>query len=609
MLKSFSQVTHWLSTRLGIHRSIAKKISVGYTLALGTAVIGTVSGLMGGFYYEYPARMQKQRILKKKQLLNDFENQLLKLEMHPLRILSLAGKDTIWLQYEISQHHSDHRLIEQLLVETEQLAASDEQISAELTVLLEDSRFTIHAHHRFSQELWAQIDGVNEKKAARELISETLSSDRANLLSTQFEKLFEKLTRLQQTADQRYGQATARLEQAERLRLMIIVTSMVLSIGFAIVLAAFTSRAIAKPIEQLTTVARQVTRDGNFQLQADIHTQDEVALLANALNQLVSWTGEYTHELNNARQHLELRVQERTVALQQSEASLRQQTEDLQQALVDLQQAQLRLIQSEKMSSLGQMVAGIAHEINNPVSFIYGNLEHALGYTDDVIRLLRLYQESYPNPTVAIQDTIEDIDLSFLQDDFPKLIYSMQNGTDRIRDIVQSLRTFSRLDEAAVKHVDLHDGIESTLVILNNRLKPTANSPEIQVIRHYGKLTPVECYAGQLNQVFMNILSNAIDALKEAPRANPTITITTYSIDPEWVAIHVADNGPGIPDAIGERLFDPFFTTKSVGEGTGMGLSISYQIVTEKHNGHLSYRSAVEQGAEFVIKLPVVLHG
>ncbi|MBX2865958.1 MAG: GHKL domain-containing protein [Leptolyngbyaceae cyanobacterium MAG.088] len=361
-------------------------------------------------------------------------------------------------------------------------------------------------------------------------------------------------------------------------------------------------------MEQLTTVARRVTRNNNFQLQADINTQDEVALLAKALNQLVSWTGQYTHELNEARQTLEQRVEERTLAVQQSEASLRQKADDLQQTLVNLQQAQLRLVQSEKMSSLGQMVAGIAHEINNPVSFIHGNLGHAQNYTENIIRLLNLYRSSYPTPTKEIQETIEEIDLSFLQDDFPKLIQSMQNGTIRIRDIVQSLRTFSRLDEAVVKHVDLHDGIDSTLVILNNRLSQTSSSPEITVIRHYGELIPIECYAGQLNQVFMNILSNAIDALENTPGlSNPTITITTELIDSEWVVIHIADNGPGIPDTIYKRLFDPFFTTKAVGKGTGMGLSISYQIVTEKHKGYLDCQSSPGQGAEFIIKLPVCL--
>ncbi|MEM9213221.1 MAG: ATP-binding protein [Cyanobacteria bacterium P01_F01_bin.150] len=608
MSKSLSQLTHWLSTQLGVHRSIAKKISVGYILALGTAVIGTSSGLIGGIYYARLARIQSQQVLHKKQLLNDFENQLLKLEKHPLRMFAIVGESSIWVQYEISQYNSDLRLIEQLLNEIEQFIASDRQASPEFTVLLNDSKNTIAVYRQFIQDLWAQLEGVKEKQVAQELTSAALISNDANQLSTQFEKLFEKLTRLQHTADQRYDLATTQLEQAEQLRIIIIVLSMAISVGLAVILVLLTSRAIAKPIEQLTTIARCVTQDSNFQLQADINTQDEVALLAEALNQLVRWTGQYTAELNDARQNLEQRVEERTVALQESEASLRQKADALQQTLIDLQHAQLQLVQNEKMSSLGQMVAGIAHEINNPVSFIHGNLAHALAYTEDIIRLLSLYQSSYPQPTAEIQETIKDIDLPFIQDDFPKLIQSMQTGTIRISDIVQSLRTFSRLDEATVKQVDLHEGIDSTLVILNNRLKKTSTSPEIKVIRHYGNLAPVECYAGQLNQVFMNILSNAIDSLeRKLDRSVPTITVTTKLLDSEWVAIHIADNGPGIAHEIYPRIFDPFFTTKAVGKGTGMGLSMSYQIVTEKHKGCLSCQSSPGQGATFMIKLPVRL--
>lgn len=607
-LSSLARINLWLDTRLGIQRSIAKKISVGYALALGTAVLGTTIGLIGGHYYAQPAHRQAQQMLQKRQLLNDFENQLLRLEKHPLRMLVIAGESSIWVQYEISQYNSDLRQIEQLRIKIEQLVASDKKVSPELAGVLDDSRMTLESYQRFTQDLWVRLEGVSGKQVARELISEALGSSQANQLSTEFENLFEDLTRLQQVTDQRYNQATDQLDQSEQLRLIIIVTSMMLSVGLAIILAALTSRTIARPIEQLTTVARQVTQDNNFQLQADINTRDEVSLLAKALNQLVSWADQYTSDLEDARDNLEQRVEERTLALQQSEASLRQKADDLQQALVELQQTQLQLVQSEKMSSLGQMVAGIAHEINNPVSFIHGNLKYSLNYTKDVMELLDLYQRSYPTPTPEIQETIEEIDLPFLQDDFPKMMQSMRDGTTRIRDIVKSLRTFSRLDEAAVKQVDLHDGIDSTLIILNTRLKKTADLPKIQVVRHYGNLSPIECFAGQLNQVFMNILSNAIDALEDAPELpDPTITITTQSIDSEWVAIDIADNGPGIPDEILGRLFDPFFTTKAVGKGTGMGLSISYQIVTGKHKGYLSCQSSLGQGAKFIIKLPVSL--
>jgi PAS domain S-box-containing protein len=308
-------------------------------------------------------------------------------------------------------------------------------------------------------------------------------------------------------------------------------------------------------------------------------------------------------------------------ALRQSEARTRKAAEEataksqqLELALQQLQRTQSQLIQSEKMSSLGQLVAGVAHEINNPVSFIYGNVEHAREYAGDLLRLIQIYRDTYPQPAPEIVAEIEAIDLEFLTEDLPKLLDSMKMGADRIGEIVRSLRTFSRLDEAAVKEVNLHDGIDSTLMILQNRLKQRPNHPSIQVIKEYGDLPLVECCAGQLNQVFMNLLNNAIDALDEQQAnltpeqlaANPsTIKIVTSALDKERVSISIADSGSGIPEQVKNRLFDPFFTTKPVGKGTGLGLSISYQIVVEKHGGSLYCNSHLGQGAEFVIEIPV----
>ncbi|MBD1919612.1 PAS domain S-box protein [Microcoleus sp. FACHB-831] len=302
-------------------------------------------------------------------------------------------------------------------------------------------------------------------------------------------------------------------------------------------------------------------------------------------------------------------------ALRQSEAaqagliaSLQQQTTRLEQTLRELQQTQSQLVQTEKMSSLGQLVAGVAHEINNPVSFIYGNLPHIWEYVEDILGLISLYQQEYPNPTPAIVDEMEAIDLDFLRTDLPKMLSSMKMGASRICEIVRSLRNFSRLDEAAMKDVDIHEGIDSTLMILQNRMKAQADHPGIQVIKEYGKLPPVECFAGQLNQVFMNLIGNAIDALDDAigkPTFSPTITIRTYVVEGNQVAIAIADNGKGMPESIRSRLFDPFFTTKPAGKGTGLGLSISQSIVVEKHGGALRCNSAPGQGTEFIIQVPI----
>lgn len=301
-------------------------------------------------------------------------------------------------------------------------------------------------------------------------------------------------------------------------------------------------------------------------------------------------------------------------ALRRSETQLRQQAQALEQTLRELQQTQTKLVQSEKMSSLGQLVAGVAHEVNNPVNFIYGNLAHAQTYTQDLLSLVTLYQQHYPNPAAEIETELEDLDLEFIAQDLPKLLTSMKVGADRIREIVRSLRNFSRLDEAEMKPVDVHEGLESTLMILQNRLKAKSDQPQIHVIKEYSELPLVECYAGQLNQVFMNIISNAIDALEERENQYDfqdikqdlsQIHIYTEMVDSHQIRIRIADNGNGVPEKIKHRLFDPFFTTKAVGKGTGLGMSISYQIITEKHNGSLRCHSVAGQGAEFIIEIPI----
>lgn len=284
----------------------------------------------------------------------------------------------------------------------------------------------------------------------------------------------------------------------------------------------------------------------------------------------------------------------------------------LNQTLAQLHQAQAHLVQSEKMSSLGQLVAGVAHEINNPVNFIHGNVTHAEEYSQDLLDLLKLYQEDYPNPSLRIQEQAEAIDLAFLAEDMPQLLGSMRMGTERIREIVKSLRIFSRLDEAELKAVDIHEGIDSTLLILKNRLKATPNLLAIEVVKHYGNLPHIECYAGQLNQVFMNILSNAIDALDEMrvqheanSSALPQITITTQVTTSNQITIQISDNGTGISEDKQKRLFDPFFTTKPVGQGTGMGLAISYEVITQKHKGQIHCHSRLGEGTKFTVAIPI----
>ncbi len=304
--------------------------------------------------------------------------------------------------------------------------------------------------------------------------------------------------------------------------------------------------------------------------------------------QLYHQLEEYSHTLE---QKVEARTQEITEKATQLELTL-----------AKLYSAQSQLIQAEKMSGLGQLVAGIAHEINNPINFIYGNLEPASQYINSLIELNNLYQKFYPQPFPEIEAKIVDIELEFLVDDLQKLLSSMKLGADRIRQIVLSLRNFSRLDEAEIKPVDIHDGIDSTLLILQQRLNSNRQNREIKIVKKYGKLPLINCYASALNQVFMNILSNAIDALGN--HHQPSITIETEVQAPN-VLIHITDNGSGISESIRNKIFEPFFTTKPIGSGTGLGLSISYSIIVEKHGGELTCISIPGKGTEFLIKIPL----
>ena len=327
---------------------------------------------------------------------------------------------------------------------------------------------------------------------------------------------------------------------------------------------------------------------------------------------------------------LELRINlsklERTVAKSQRvEKALHRKNQQLRQTLDQLRNTQSQLIQTEKMSSLGQLVAGVAHEINNPVNFIYGNLPHINRYVEELLDLLSLYQQHYPNPASPIQQKAEEIEVDFLAEDLLKILSSMKVGTERIHQIVLLLRNFSRLDQAEKKSVDIHEGIDSTLLLLQHRLKATTERPTIELIKEYGDLPPVQCFAGQLNQVFMNLLSNAVDALDSSQWSTtdneqlitPSITIHTEmfsskdGVTPtveqptmDRVRICIADNGSGFPEDIKERIFDPFFTTKPVGQGTGLGLSISHQIV-HKHGGSFQCLSKPGQGTTFCIEIPI----
>ena len=381
---------------------------------------------------------------------------------------------------------------------------------------------------------------------------------------------------------------------------------------------------------QSVSAAGQMRGEFGLHLTSNTTREVEYSVIANFL------PGRHLFVFHDITERKQAEVALRALTHQEQEKALQ-----LEQIVKKLQYTQAQLVQHEKMASLGQLVAGVAHEINNPTSFIYGNIQLAKEYTQDLLKLLQLYQQHHPIPVDEITQQLECVDLDFITEDFPKLIGSMKEGANRIKEIVLSLRNFSRLDEAECKQVDIHEGIDNTLLILKHRLAQQSNRSKIQVIKDYSKVPKIECYPGQLNQVFMNLLCNAIDALeigrelwgqgdefmdisqptcplsptsykRQSPKScpyprphAPCIRIQTKVVAGSWVVIHIADNGPGLSADVMQKVFDPFFTTKPPGKGTGLGLSISYQIVVEKHGGQLTCHSIPNQGAEFVIRLPV----
>ena len=565
------------------HLSILKKIGYGYGLAIGLGVIGTCIGLAMGESSQQKALSQLTIAYQQQNIITQLENALKSLQAHPQQLMVVLG-DSISSDYEVVKFYDSlnriQRRMHELDVFTEVYAEDIVVEKDDVQQLSQAYLTTIKSYVELMESMKEKIkpETLTQDKIpnAQQQIWRTLKTEEASQISLEFERIFEQLTQLNAKAEIQQKQADIQLRKAQDLRLLIILGSLVLSTTLATILAILTSRAIAFPLQKLTKVAQQVTQESNFSLRVPVTSGDEVGILALSLNQLIQWVEQYT--------------------------------QDLRQAIEDLKTTQAQLIQTEKMSSLGHMVAGIAHEINNPVGFIHGNIIPASEQIQDLLSLVYLYQQNCSQLFPEIEAKIAEIDLDFIAEDLPKLLASMKMGTERIREIVLSLRNFSRLDEAEIKAVDIHEGIENTLLILNHRFKS-----HIELVKEYGNLPLIECYPAQLNQVFMNIIANAIDAVEDTKSSilsakslqKPQITIETTQINSEEVQVRIRDNGLGIPDAIKLKLFDPFFTTKKIGKGTGIGLAISYKII-ENHHGKINVVSEYGQGAEFIITLPIV---
>ncbi|HEY9878743.1 MAG TPA: ATP-binding protein [Leptolyngbyaceae cyanobacterium] len=596
---------------------VGQKIGLGYALALSIAVSGSVAGFGIGHYYKQRTEAQEKYAWNEVELLQRLQSQVLQTRTHQQQLIPLS-------QYpEDFQHEYTHLLKHKAEIQetwayiktfvAEAPISQNEVHQREIPAFLQTykdvpERYTKEVDARVQQIQKLNLTSSADVKKAQALMLEFTNSS----LALQFDGISDDLVGILDQSYQELEVAVRANERASVVAENIVIASIGLSVAIAALLAIATSRAIAQPIQVLTSIAQRSTKESNFDLKATVEQDDEIGLLADAFNQLIHSVNQLLHQQKEANEQLEVYSQTLEFKVEERTQELNDKNNQLQRLLEELQRTQVQMVQSEKMSALGQMVAGVAHEINNPVNFIHGNLAYVQEYARNLLDFVQLHQKHYPDPDPDIQAEAEALDIGFIQADLPKMLDSMRMGTERIRQIVLSLRNFSRSDEAGCKAVDIHEGIDSTLLILQHRLKSQPERPAIQVVRDYDDLPPVECYPGQLNQAFMNILANAIDALEEfathqSPESQkkPEITIRTSKVDANWVKIVISDNGMGMPEHIHRRIFDPFFTTKAVGKGTGMGMPISYQILTEKHGGTLSCFSILGEGTEFTIQIPV----
>ncbi|NJK66622.1 MAG: HAMP domain-containing protein [Microcoleus sp. SU_5_3] len=571
----------WIARQFG-NLSISDKISRGYALALCVAIGGTTLGMLAGDRY-YRRTNNQINIGRESPLLNKLQVALLRTQTYQQQMVYGIDRPEIF-EHKYQQLQKNTDTLKSLLSEVKSQEKMEHVEGFQDFIKVYNPIVSIYIQK--IETVTEQLKILQENNAKTSVKRKLISDFAQDKIGLQLDSAANELAEIIDGVENQEDAVQEALLKARALRAQIIFSSMALSIVIAVMLANFTSRAIAKPIAAVTNIAQRVTQESNFELQVPVTGTDEVGVLATSLNQLIM---KVNHLL------AELKTEQET-----------------------------QILQNDKMVSLGRMLAGVAHEVNNPINFIYANIDPARNYVEDILQLLETYETEIPNPPPAVLAHAEEIDIDFVKEDLIKIFQSMQVGAERAKAIVLSLKDFSRIDDATPNQVDLHACIDSSLLILNNRIKH-----EIEVVCNYGNIPNIEGYMGLLYQVFVNILNNAIDALEEKVKIekthseevnhqlppesreqtvssfSPKISITTEYLDDESVVVRISDNGTGIPPASQKKMFETFFTTKPRGVGTGLGLAIGREIVVKKHGGTINCWSEVGTGTEFAIALPI----
>ncbi|NJM61655.1 MAG: HAMP domain-containing protein [Oscillatoriales cyanobacterium RU_3_3] len=600
---------------------VRQKIAWGYALSLGIAVVGTGIGIFIADYKQKIAVAKVEDVLEELEILSRLQVDVLQTYNHQLKIKQVLDRKELAQQeyIDFKEHYQNLQQSWTNFKDSHGGTAGQEKFEhpgevEAINAFLIKYEGVPETYFQAIDRLLSRLNPDNIKSANITSIQTDITKLEQSILMAKVHKFSADLLVLVKNIYQEYEEAEEAIDASNLLRLWVIGGSMAASIAIAAVLSWLTSRAIARPIHSLTQVTQQSLQELNFNLRAEISGKDEIGTLTLSFNQLIATVKQLLKEQQEYSQTLEKKVWHRTQELENK-------NNELEDILKTLHSTQLQLVQNEKMSSLGNLVAGVAHEINNPIGFLNGSISNTKDYIQDILEHLSLYQQYYPDAVKPVAENARDIDLEFTIEDLPKILNSMQAATDRIQSMSKSLRTFSRADTDRKVKANLHEGLESTLLILKYRLKASEKRPEINIIRDYGNLPEIECFPGQLNQVFMNILANAIDVFDEMTqthsfaelKANPQqITIRTEIADDSLrdsfasrVQIRILDNGTGMSEDVKAQIFDNLFTTKAVGKGTGLGLAIARQIVVEKHGGSIEVDSTLGKGTEFTIQLPV----